>query len=118
MQFCFLLHVNSLGNVGIVACQAYSFPSKSFIPFKHDPEIEKTFRSRRKKQKLEKQRHKDTTTSIMGGEEARSTLKDYVTLWVQGLNSSITHLNVEAHISSSAGLNLYGAIISIWRLSN
>jgi len=68
--------------------------------YKPDPEIERTFSLRRKKQTLEEQRLKVRRTSpnmASGGGEPRGTLRVFVTLRVQGIASSIAHANVEAN---------------------
>jgi len=61
---------------------------QSLLLYEPDPEIERTFRLRRKKQRIKEQRYEVTRNSNMAGEERR-TLRDFVTLEVQGIASSI-----------------------------
>jgi len=64
-----------------------------------DPEIETTFRLRRKKQKVKEQRceARRTSTNKEGGEgDQRWTPRDFVTPRVHGIGSSIARPNVDA----------------------
>jgi len=69
---------------------------RSLILYEPDPEIERTFRLRRKKQRIEEQRHETRRNSNMADEERR-TLHDFVTLGVQGIASSIARPAVDAN---------------------
>jgi len=71
-------------------------------PFLYEPdlEIERTFRLRRKRQRLEEQRRKARRASpiMTGGDgEQRRTLTDFVTSGVQDITSSIAHPSMEAN---------------------
>jgi len=80
-----------------------------------NPEIERTSRLRRKKQKLEEQRRKArrTSPSMAGGvSDQKRTLRDFVTPGVQGTASTIAHPNVEAN-----NLELNPALISMMQQS-
>ena len=66
--------------------------------YEPDPEIERTFYLRRKKQKVEEQRREARRTSpnMAGGcGDQRRILRDFVTLRVQGIASSIARPNVD-----------------------
>jgi len=69
---------------------------RSLILYKPDLEIERTFRLRRKKQRIEEQRHAAGRNSSIVGEERR-TLRDFVTPGVQGISSSIARPAVDAN---------------------
>jgi len=68
---------------------------RSLILYKPDPEIERTFFLRRKKQRIEEQRCEVRRNSSMAGEERR-TLRDFVTPGVQGITSTIARPAVDA----------------------
>jgi len=75
--------------------------------FEFDPKIERVFRSRRKKLKLEEQiaKVRETSSTMTGsGDEQGRTLRDFITLGVQGITSSIARPNVEATTSSLSRL--------------
>jgi len=64
---------------------------RSPFAYQPDPEIEQTFRIRRKKQRLEK-RHKaqeESPKMDAGAGAQRRTLRDFITPRVQGISSSI-----------------------------
>ena len=64
-----------------------------------DPKIERTFRLRRKKHRLEEQRRNARRTSLImagGHGEQRRVLRDFVSPSVKGITSSIARPNVEA----------------------
>jgi len=73
---------------------------RSQFLYEPDPEIERTFRLRRKKQKIEEQRHEARRTSTNmtgGGGDQRRTLRDFVTPKVQGIASRIDCSNIDAN---------------------
>jgi len=68
--------------------------------YEPDPEIERTFHLRRKKQKIEEQRRGARRTSINmagRGDDQRRMLSDFVTYGVQGIASSISRPNVDTN---------------------
>jgi len=68
--------------------------------YERDPKIERTFRLRRKKQRIEEQRRvaRKNPINMAGGEDdQRRTLRDFVTPRVQVIASSITHPTVDAN---------------------
>jgi len=69
---------------------------ESLILYEPDPEIERTFCLRRKKQRIEEQRREVRRNSSMAGEATR-TLRDLVTPEVQGTTSSIAQPAVDAN---------------------
>ena len=68
---------------------------RSLILYEPDPEIERTFRLRRKKQRITEQNREVRTDSSMASDERR-TLRDFITPGVQGIASSITRPAVDA----------------------
>jgi len=71
---------------------------QSLFPFEFNPKIERTFHSRRKKLKLEKQIAKAqeaTSTMVGGGGDQGRMLRDFATPRIQGIASNITHSKVE-----------------------
>jgi len=69
---------------------------RSQFLYEPDPEIERTFCLRRKKQKIKEHRREARLTSTKmagGGGGQKRTLRDFVTAGVQGIASSITHPN-------------------------
>lgn len=69
---------------------------RSLILYEPDPEIEKTFCVRRKKQRIKEQRGEARRNSNMAGEERR-TLCDFITPGVQGIASSIARPTMDAN---------------------
>ena len=69
---------------------------QSLILYEPNPEIERTFRLRRKKQRIKKQRREVRMNLSMAG-EARRTLHDFVTLGVQGMASTIARPTMDAN---------------------
>jgi len=83
--------------------------------YEPDPEIKRTFHLRRKKQNNEEQRHevrRNPTNMAGGGDDQRRTLRDFITLGVQGIASSIARPNVNAN-----NFELKSALISMVRQS-
>ena len=73
---------------------------ESLFLYEPDPEIERAFRLRRKKQKIKEQRRearKTSTNMVGGGCDQRRTLRDFVTPGVQVIASSITRPNIGAN---------------------
>ena len=68
----------------------------TLISYEPNPEIERTFYLKGKKQRIEEQRSEVRRNSNMAGEERR-TLRDFVTLGVQGIASSIARPVVDAN---------------------
>jgi len=71
-------------------------------PFLYEPgpEIERTFRLRREKQKIKEQRgeaSRSSTNMAGGGDNQRRTLRDFITPGVQGVTSTIAHPRIEAN---------------------
>jgi len=67
--------------------------------YEPDPEIERTFRLRRNKKKIEEHRRKArriSTNMVGGGGDQRRTLRDFVAPKVQGIASSIARPYVDA----------------------
>jgi len=69
---------------------------RSLILYRPDPDIERTFCLRRKKQRIEEQRHEARRNLSMAGEE-RMTLSDFVTPGVQGIALRIAQTTVDAN---------------------
>ena len=72
---------------------------RSLILYKPDPEIERTFRLRRKKQMIEEQRcetRRNVTNMAREGDDQRRTLRDFVTPGVQVITSSIACATIDA----------------------
>jgi len=69
---------------------------RSLILCEPDPEIERTFRLRRKRQRIEEQRREARAYSSMAREERR-TLHDFVTLGIQGIASNIAQPTVDSN---------------------
>ena len=80
---------------------------QSLILYEPDAEIERTFRLRRKKQRIEEQRCEARRNSSMAGEERR-TLSDFVAPRVQRNASSIARPAVGAN-----NFELEPALISV-----
>ena len=80
---------------------------RSLILYEPDPEIERTFRLKRKKQRIEEQRREAGRNSNLVGEEIR-TLCDFITPGVQGIASSIARPAVDAN-----NFELKPALISV-----
>jgi len=79
--------------------------------YEPDPKIERTFRLRRKKQRIDEQRRKArrNLTSMAGGEDdQRRTLRDFITPGVQGIPSNIARPTVDAN-----NFELKSALISM-----
>jgi len=72
---------------------------RSLFVYELDPEIERTFRIRRKNQRLEKRRRAQEESPKMDAEAGgqRRTLRDFITPGVQGISSSISRLTVEVN---------------------
>jgi len=72
---------------------------RSPFAYEPDPEIERTFRLRRKKRRLERRRkaQEESVKMDAGGEGQRRTLRDFITPGVQGISSSIARLTVEVN---------------------
>jgi len=69
---------------------------RSLILYEPNPEIERNFRLRRKKHRIEEQRHEARRNLNIGGEERRS-LQDFITPGVQAIASSIARPIVDAN---------------------
>ena len=80
---------------------------RSLILYEPDPEIERTFRLRRKRQRIEEQRREPRTDSSMVGEERR-TLWDFVVPGIKATASSIARPAIEAN-----NFELKSALISM-----
>jgi len=72
---------------------------RSPFAYEPDPEIEWTFRIRRKKQRLDKRRKAQEEFAKMdaGGEGQRRKLRDFITPGVQGISSSIARPTLEVN---------------------
>ena len=72
---------------------------QSPFAYEPDPEIESTFGIRRKKQRLEKRRkaREESPKMDTGAGDQRRTLRDFITLGVQDISSSITRPTVEVN---------------------
>jgi len=66
-----------------------------------NPEIERTFPLRRKKQRIKEQRRKARRKSNMAEDDQRRTRGDFVNLGVQGITSSIARPTVAPTASNS-----------------
>jgi len=69
---------------------------RSLILYEPNPEMERTFRLRRKKQRIKEQRRETRRNSGMAG-EVRRTLHDFVTPGVQGIALSIARPAVDGN---------------------
>ena len=69
---------------------------QSAFLYEPDPDIERTFCLRRKKQRIEEQSHTARRNSNMAGSDQRKTLRDFVTRGVQGIALSIACATVDA----------------------
>jgi len=70
--------------------------------YKPDLEIERNSHLRRKKQKFEEQRceaSRTTTNMVGGGGDQKRTLRDFVTLGVQGIARSISYPSINVNNS-------------------
>jgi len=73
---------------------------QSPIWYEPDPEIERTFHLRMKKQRIEEQRHearRNPTNMVRGEGDQRRALRDFVTPGAQGITSSIARPTVDAN---------------------
>jgi len=77
LLFFFFLF-NWVASVGESAFRNFLYFIQSLILYRPDPKIERTFHLRKKKQRIEEQRHEARRNSSMVGEERR-TLRDFIT---------------------------------------
>jgi len=83
--------------------------------YEPDPEIERTFHLRRKKERIEEQRdeaRRNPTNMAGDGGDERRTLRDFVTPGVQGIASSIARPTIDAN-----NFELKSALISLVKQS-
>ena len=90
---------------------------RSSILYEPDPKIERTFRLRRKRQRIEEQRREVRRKSSMVEGDQRGTLRDFVTPGIQGIASSIARSAVNANFELKPASHFYGATISVRRNS-
>ena len=98
--FIFLFLFNCVGSFGDCAGRNLAPFIRSPLLYEPDHKIERTFHLWRKKQKCEEQRRKARRISpnmAIGGGDQRRMLRDFVTIGVQGIASSIARSNVKVN---------------------